>query len=109
MMALSKEIKLKKLFQKYTKNKNASGIILLNKPSFTFSRKLDNFIVKKKIGKKVGHLGTLDYLAEGLMIILINQATKLAQYLHTLPKTYLATIKLFIATDTQDACGSITQ
>lgn len=93
---------------KQKNNKNfTSGVILFNKPSFYFSRKIDNLILKKYNYAKVGHLGTLDFLASGLMVILINNATKLANYLHELNKTYLATIKLFIATTTFDGAGKI--
>ncbi|MBU8921612.1 MAG: tRNA pseudouridine(55) synthase TruB [Bacteroidales bacterium] len=57
--------------------------------------------------KKIGHSGTLDPLATGLVLLLTGSATKLSGYLMELPKKYIADIKLGEATDTQDAEGTI--
>jgi tRNA pseudouridine55 synthase len=56
---------------------------------------------------KVGHGGTLDPLATGLLPILLGEATKLTAYLQGQDKEYLATIRLGIATDTLDATGTV--
>jgi tRNA pseudouridine55 synthase len=55
--------------------------------------------------KKAGHIGTLDPKAEGVLPICLDQSTRLIQFLVSLPKVYLATMTLGIATDTQDATG----
>lgn len=57
--------------------------------------------------KKIGHAGTLDPPAMGLVLLLTGEATKLSNYLMDLPKTYVADIKLGEKTDTQDATGKI--
>lgn len=57
--------------------------------------------------KKIGHAGTLDPPAKGLILLLTGEATKLSNYLMDLPKTYIADIKLGERTDTQDATGKI--
>ncbi len=56
---------------------------------------------------KVGHSGTLDPLATGLVLILTGAATKLSNYLMDLPKKYIADIRLGEATDTQDSSGTV--
>lgn len=58
---------------------------------------------------KVGHGGTLDPMATGLLPILLGDATKLTVYLQGLDKGYLATIRLGVATDTLDATGAVTR
>lgn len=57
--------------------------------------------------KKIGHVGTLDPLATGLLVMVVGQATKLAQYLQEANKEYLATILLGMETDTDDITGKI--
>jgi tRNA pseudouridine55 synthase len=59
--------------------------------------------------KKIGHAGTLDPPAMGLVLLLTGEATKLSNYLMDLPKTYVADIKLGERTDTQDATGKIVE
>jgi tRNA pseudouridine55 synthase len=56
---------------------------------------------------KIGHGGTLDPTATGLLPILIGEATKLTPYLVDLDKEYLATVRLGVATDTQDLSGAV--
>ncbi len=58
---------------------------------------------------KVGHGGTLDPMATGVLPILLGQATKLTPYLQTLDKEYVATIRLGRSTDTLDATGRVTE
>ncbi len=57
--------------------------------------------------KKIGHSGTLDPLATGLVLLLTGDATKLSSYLMELPKTYIAEIELGSSTDTNDAEGKV--
>ena len=82
-----------------------NGFRLVNKdPGITSSRVVQ--IVKKKFQlKKVGHLGTLDPMATGLLIIAINRATKFASLLFQSEKSYRAEVTLGIQTDTDDAEG----
>lgn len=84
-----------------------SGAILLDKKIGLTSRDEVNIVSKKLNTKKVGHIGTLDPFADGLLICLVNQATKIAPYLENLDKEYLATLKLGEATDTADKTGEV--
>jgi tRNA pseudouridine55 synthase len=59
--------------------------------------------------KRVGHAGTLDPLAEGVLPVLLGRATRLADYIQTGRKTYLATIQLGAATETDDSEGAVTE
>ena len=81
------------------------GIILVNKPkgisSFDVIRKLKKILKTKKIG----HTGTLDPLAIGLMLICVGKATKLASDLEAKNKVYLADFEIGYATDTYDIEG----
>ncbi len=85
-----------------------SGILLIDKPAgMTSARGVA--IVKRLTGAgKVGHTGTLDPMATGLLICCLNQATKLAQFLLKGEKTYEAVLHLGVQTDTQDATGRVT-
>lgn len=84
-----------------------SGLILFDKPIGMTSRDVDNFIMKKFSSRHVGHLGTLDPFASGLLIIGINQGTKLLSIMEDSYKSYEATLKLGEKTDTGDNTGSI--
>lgn len=83
------------------------GIILIDKPSGITSHKVVEMIRKKLGIKKVGHAGTLDPLATGLLIIMIGKATKLSNQLISESKTYEVEMKLFIETDTGDVTGNL--
>lgn len=56
--------------------------------------------------RRVGHTGTLDPFASGLLLLCVEAATRLAEYLSELPKTYRATMRLGVATDTADRTGA---
>ncbi len=67
-------------------------------------------VVRKTIGqKKVGHTGTLDPDAEGVLPICVGKATKLADYIMADTKTYRATVKLGVITDTYDMSGEVVE
>ena len=85
------------------------GIILLNKEKDISSFKAINNIKYKLKLKKVGHAGTLDPLAEGLMIVLVNNATKLSDMLLKQSKEYYAECELGYETDTYDCTGEKTR
>jgi tRNA pseudouridine synthase B len=80
-------------------------ILILNKPknisSFSYIQK----IRKEENIKKIGHAGTLDPLAEGMMIVMANGATKFSDYLMKKDKTYLVEMELGYETDTLDLEG----
>jgi tRNA pseudouridine55 synthase len=64
--------------------------------------------VRRRLGAdKAGHCGTLDPMATGVLPVCVGEATKLVQFLVDHDKTYLATVRLGIATDTQDAEGAV--
>jgi len=84
-----------------------NGFFLLNKEKGITSNQLVQNIKKGLRLKKVGHLGTLDPMATGLMVIAVNRATKFSSYFLESDKSYYATIKLGSSTDTDDALGKI--
>ena len=83
------------------------GILILDKPIGLTCRQIDNAIMKALGSKKVGHLGTLDPFASGVLVIAVNKGTKFLPYLGGGVKSYLATLKLGEATDTLDNEGQI--
>lgn len=85
------------------------GILIINKKSGLTSRNVDNAIGHFYGTKKVGHLGTLDPFATGLLVIGINKGTKFLPYLDDSRKTYVAKLKLGLKTSTGDLDGEIIQ
>ena len=83
------------------------GIVLINKEEGLTSRDVVNKIVKKLNLKKVGHAGTLDPIAKGLLVIGIGKGTKILDLLTMNTKEYMATSKIGIETDTLDISGNI--
>ena len=81
------------------------GILLINKEENMTSRDVDNLIQKKFKTKKVGHLGTLDPFATGLLILAINKGTKLLNFIDDSYKEYVAILKLGEFKDTGDLTG----
>jgi len=87
------------------------GLLNVNKPSGPTSHDIVAG-VRKLIGRrkvKVGHAGTLDPFASGVLVICIGPATRLADYVQRRPKRYLAGITLGAASDTDDVTGNITE
>ena len=82
-------------------------IILVNKPKGITSRDVVNKISKILNTKKVGHNGTLDPLATGVLVITTNKYTKLNNLLSSREKEYIAEVKIGIETDTLDITGNI--
>ena len=82
-----------------------NGFILVNKDSGITSSKVVQTIKKKFNFGKVGHLGTLDPMATGLLILAINRGTKFSSLLLNSHKSYAAEVTLGIQTDTDDAEG----
>ena len=86
----------------------SSGIIVIDKPQNITSARVVAEVKRLLNAKKVGHAGTLDPFAAGVLVCCINDATRLARFLLAGNKTYDATLKLGIETDTQDMTGTVT-
>ena len=84
-----------------------NGLLLINKDKGMTSRSVDNKIMRHFKTRRVGHLGTLDPFAEGLLIIAINEGTKVLPYLENDTKTYIATFELGIETSTLDNTSEV--
>ena len=84
-----------------------NGILLVNKPIDFTSRDVVNKLTKILKTKKVGHTGTLDPIATGVLVVCVGNTTKLCELLTSEHKEYIATIKLGIKTDTLDTTGTI--
>ena len=85
------------------------GIILINKEKGLTSRDVVNKISKKLQIKKVGHAGTLDPIATGLLVIGVGKGTKILDLLTLDQKEYIATVSIGFKTDTYDITGNITE
>jgi len=82
-----------------------NGIIIIDKEKGVTSRDVVNIASKKLNTKKIGHTGTLDPIATGVLVLCIGKATKISELITSYDKTYLATIKLGIETNTLDITG----
>lgn len=85
-----------------------SGFVLLHKPPGMTSFKTLECLKSKKEKHKVGHTGTLDKFAEGLLIAVIGKMTKFSNYITDLKKEYFAEIRFGTETDTLDPEGKVT-
>jgi len=86
---------------------SSQGILLIDKPEGITSRQVDNHFQHLFHTRKVGHLGTLDPFATGLLIVAINEATKYMNFLPDEEKTYHARLVLGKATDSGDKTGQV--
>lgn len=84
-----------------------NGVIVVNKPMSMTSRDVVNKICQIYHTKKVGHTGTLDPLATGVLVILVGSYTKLVNHLMAVDKEYLVTMELGYETDTLDKTGIV--
>lgn len=84
-----------------------NGILLINKPAGMTSHDVVNIARKSLHTKKVGHCGTLDPDATGVLVLCIGKATKALQFLTSEQKEYIATLTLGISTDTYDSSGVV--
>jgi len=85
------------------------GILNINKPSGKTSYAVVAMVKRLTGEKRVGHAGTLDPLATGVLPVCLGQATRLVEYLMDTTKTYRAGIELGVSTDSYDNEGTITQ
>lgn len=85
------------------------GILLIDKEPNWTSRDVINVLNHRFHTKKIGHIGTLDPFATGLLVVTIGRATKIGMYLEAMEKTYVATLSLGEDTDTLDNEGHVIQ
>ena len=83
-----------------------TGILPVDKPEGPTSHDVVGRARRALRLRRIGHTGTLDPFASGLLLLCLGPATRLAEYLTALPKSYTATLRLGAATDTDDATGS---
>lgn len=86
---------------------NVDGILNVNKPANITSFGVVSRIKRLTRQKKVGHGGTLDPLATGVLLIMMGQATRVAEYLLEARKTYRGVMELGVSTDTYDSAGAV--
>ena len=89
--------------------KAAGGLLLVDKPAGITSHDVVQRTRQIYGERSIGHLGTLDPFATGLLVLLLGRATRLATFLETEPKVYDATITFGTETDTDDETGSVTR
>jgi len=85
------------------------GLLNLCKPAGITSRDLVNRVQRLVKPHKVGHAGTLDPLASGVLVVCLGPATRLIEYVQRMPKRYLATFLLGRQSDTEDIEGTVTE
>ena len=86
---------------------SVSGLLLVDKPAGMTSHDVVDRVRRRFAMRRVGHGGTLDPAATGLLILLLGQATRYARYLLNADKTYFSTLLLGLTTDTQDSEGKV--
>lgn len=85
--------------------RNVNGVLVVDKPQGPTSHDIVAEARRALQTRRIGHTGTLDPLATGVLPLVIGQATRLSQFLTGAPKGYEATVRLGVATDTYDAEG----
>ena len=85
-----------------------SGVLLVDKPSEWTSHDVVNFVRRRFEFDKVGHCGTLDPAATGLLVLVLGKATRLSEKLSGQDKSYAGTMRLGIETASQDRDGDVT-
>lgn len=90
-----------------TSGRGPEGLVLIDKPGGITSHDAVAKVRRALGTKKVGHAGTLDPMATGLLVMGVGRATRLLRFLGDLPKTYEATMRLGVETTTLDADGEV--
>lgn len=85
-----------------------NGVMVIDKPAGVTSARVVATVKRILKGTKVGHTGTLDPAATGVLVCTVGAATRLSRFFLAAPKTYRATCRLGVDTDTQDAEGQVT-
>ena len=88
-------------------NEELSGVLIVNKHAGVTSHDIVNKIRRLYHTRRVGHTGTLDPMATGVLVVLIGRAAKASEYLATDSKRYRATLRLGLTTDTEDTTGTV--
>lgn len=84
----------------------ADGLLLVDKPAGVSSHDVVN-VARRAFGeRRIGHAGTLDPFATGLLVLMLGRATRLLPYLNGEPKEYVATVRFGVETDTEDLHGT---
>jgi tRNA pseudouridine55 synthase len=83
------------------------GLVLVDKPGGMTSHDVVDAVRRALGTRKVGHAGTLDPMATGLLLVGVGRATRLLRFFGDLPKTYEGTARLGVRTDTLDADGAV--
>src|SRR3982751_2616543 len=83
------------------------GVLLVDKPKGLTSHDVVYHLRRKLQMKKIGHAGTLDPMATGVLVMLIGKATRISQYLMSTDKIYEGEATLGVVTDSQDAEGEV--
>ena len=87
--------------------KEMEGVLLVDKPQGLTSHDVVYHLRRKLQIKKIGHAGTLDPMATGVLVMLIGKATRISQYLMSVDKVYEGEATLGVVTDSQDAEGEV--
>ncbi|AQP46778.1 tRNA pseudouridine(55) synthase TruB [Tessaracoccus aquimaris] len=87
---------------------SASGVVIVDKPSAVTSHQVVGMLRRLLGTRKIGHAGTLDPMATGVLILGVNRATRLLGHLALHDKRYLATVRLGASSSTDDADGDLT-
>ena len=91
------------------RGRDVNGVVVLDKPRGMSSNEAVQRVKRLFGARKVGHTGSLDPLATGVLPLCLGEATKFSQYLLTSDKTYVATLRLGVSTDSGDADGTVLQ
>lgn len=83
-----------------------NGVLIVNKPSGMTSHDVVNIVRRLYNTRRVGHAGTLDPLASGVLVVLVGRAAKATEYISHSSKKYRATLRLGLTTDTEDVTGA---
>ena len=89
------------------RGRDVNGVIVLDKPQGLSSNEAVQRVKRRFGARKVGHTGSLDPLATGVLPLCLGDATKFSQYLLTSDKRYLARLRLGVSTDSGDADGQV--
>ena len=85
------------------------GVLVVNKPSGITSHDVVGFVRRKFNMRRVGHAGTLDPMATGVLVVLLGKSTKLFEQFVAFDKTYRATLRLGVKTSTADIMGKVVE
>jgi tRNA pseudouridine55 synthase len=89
--------------------KELEGVLLVDKPRDHTSHDVIARLRGKLKMRRIGHAGTLDPMATGLLVVLVGKATGVSQYIISLDKEYTATMRLGVVTNSQDADGEVVE